>query len=170
MLSFLSHLLSASPKNPSVVLAIGAIGTSTDYIHAIPEDGTVECWTSGGTTPTVFRAYGAKEVSREFLGTLTLDGDEDTFALQESIAEKVRKYLADATSPGAGQEQEGQTKSIPLQLLVDRVLRPVGLEVIREREGRADTTKGARAVPVLLVYVSRRKPGPIIGEPRSFYW
>ena len=87
-----------------------------------------------------------------------LNRDESMSALHDTLIERVRKALEDATSSNQGQNQGSQVgaRDIPLQLIVNGILRPVVLETIREREGQAESTnlKNTRTRSVFLVYIS----------------
>ena len=153
---------------PSALLVIGKFGATINVLHLIPENGSIERFSL--TTPpsmTTFRHGGAKEQTREQIGTVTLyvgDGETtDTFL--DDIETRIRKPWDDSLGLNPAQLQTG---SVEVTRLVQDVLKPAALNAIYDREGRDRSMNATQTYPVFVVYIAHSKAGEILGEPTSF--
>ena len=153
---------------PSALLVIGRFGATINVLHLIPENGSIERFSL--TTPpsmTTFRHGGAKEQTREQIGTVTLyvgDGETtDTFL--DDIETRIRKLWDDSLGLNPAQLQTG---SVEVTRLVQDVLKPAALDAIHDREGQDRSMNATQTYPVFVVHIARSKTGGILGEPTSF--
>ena len=152
-------------RYPSAVLLMGTLGSSINVLHLIPEDGTIERYSSSQSS-TKFREGGAKEQAREQIGTVTLhiqDG-EHILSFVDDVKSQVLKLWND--SPDMRQSQLQATSRDTIHL-VQVILKPAALSAIHEREGRDCCVDTIKTYPVFVIHVLRSRPGGILKEPRS---
>ncbi|KAJ5800487.1 uncharacterized protein N7518_002555 [Penicillium psychrosexuale] len=166
MLARLKNIFTSS-TNPSVLLVVGKFGARIHVLHLIPEDGTIErfCLVMPSSF-TTFRYRGARELSREQIGTVTLDvGDgviRNTFL--DDVKTRIYKLQNDSLSSSPAQLQTGSTE---VTQLVQDVLRPVALDAIHEREVRDRSMRATETYPVFIIYITR-SPGRSFLEMTSY--
>lgn len=175
----------APPSVPSALLVVGDFDRKISSLHLVPEDGTIERF--GQTMPpnTILRYNGAKEVSREQIGKVTIyhgDGERLTGFLDDMTTRVCELWNSSISS--------SPTRSIEVSQLVQDVLRPVavdavgerkagedeihekeiGEEVIREKKRRQCSTLNAtETYGVYIIRITRRKAGKILPlNPTSF--
>ncbi|DAA73081.1 hypothetical protein H112_03897 [Trichophyton rubrum D6] len=150
------------PRNPSVILAVGEDHGTIDVLHLHPETGDVERFGISSHSPT-FRCDGSRETTREQIGTVTLPagGCTVTGSFLEDVTAQIRKRWDNSmVSNPSSVESVAQ--------LVQEVLKPATLEVIRERKEGGVAAKETKTHSVYLIYITRPKPGKVVSlEPTS---
>lgn len=170
--SFLS-MFSPSQGAPSALILIRIPGGRADAVlHIVPEDGTIETFSvtdASSSNRTTFRQYGAVEQSREELGVVVLRAlpeEWDLGFLDRDVRARVEKIMRSSSIFSAAQKQ--QAGSVDVALLVEEILKPAALDAIYAMEGRVLPKDAAvETYHVSIIYVNRKKPGQICGEPRS---
>ncbi|KAI1916582.1 hypothetical protein LOZ65_005216 [Ophidiomyces ophidiicola] len=144
------------PPNPSAVVVIGSFGVSIKCLHVVPEDGTIECFTTK-PAPSSFRLYGATEQSRQQIGTVTV---ENHLQFMGEIEKRIRE-LWNKTSC-LNLETQQQLDDTAVSKLVQNVLQPAALSAIDAQEGRERSPVATNTHPVYIVFINRARPGKIV--------
>ncbi|KAG5287628.1 hypothetical protein I7I50_12227 [Histoplasma capsulatum G186AR] len=147
---------------PSALLVVGKFGATIHVLHLVPEDGAIERFSL--TTPSsTFRYGGATEQGRQQIGVVTLhvgDGETTTNFLND-IEARARKLWNSSLSLSPA-------RSVEVIQLVQNVLQPAALDVIREKEGRDRSMNATQMYPVFVVHIARSRAGRILmAEPTS---
>ncbi|KAJ3491271.1 hypothetical protein NLG97_g5627 [Lecanicillium saksenae] len=158
----LSKLINAfsTPKIPSVLLALGDVGSTIDILHLVPEDGICERFSLYPSTDT-FRYGGATEKAREKIGNVTIyagDG-ESTRSFFGDVETRARKLRDDLSSLNIAQQQAG---SVDVTQLAQDILKPAAMAAIQQREMRERSMNATQTYSVYIVYVDRSRTGKII--------
>ncbi|EGC41004.1 conserved hypothetical protein [Histoplasma capsulatum var. duboisii H88] len=136
---------------PSALLVVGKFGATIHVLHLVPEDGAIERFSL--TTPSsTFRNGGATEQARQQIGLVTLhvgDGETTTNFLND-IEARARKLWNSSLSLSP-------TRSVEVIQLVQNVLQPAALDVIREKEGRDRSMNATQMYPVFVVHIARSR-------------
>ncbi|KAK2759115.1 hypothetical protein FQN54_003214 [Arachnomyces sp. PD_36] len=120
----LARLKSAifSPGIPSALLAIGTFGTTVEFLHLIPENGTTERF-SLTSSATTFRRYGATEQSRQQIGDITLHEQDlealDTFV--DDVEARARQLWKGSLKAADVQEGEMEATRLVQDVLRQRI-------------------------------------------------
>ncbi|PYH29680.1 uncharacterized protein BO87DRAFT_368460 [Aspergillus neoniger CBS 115656] len=137
MLSHLKNIFTLSTSPPSVLLVRAMI----HVLHLLPEDGTIQRF-GLSTRSTPFRYRGAREQTREQIGTVTL-------------------YV------GEGETPKSFLDDVETRFLQD-VLKPAALDAIHERKDRERSMRATQTYPVYVVYILRPRSGRSMTELTSF--
>lgn len=152
---------------PSAILAFRKSGFWVDYLHLLPEDGSME-WFKNNDRSSTFHHHGATEKIREQLATITLR-DINGEGLDEFIKDikaRVGELWDDSMKLSETELQKGEFEMITP--LVENVLRPAVLDTMREREGRESSGGGTATYSISLIYIQRSRPRLISYSPRCF--
>ncbi|KAI0729717.1 hypothetical protein C8Q72DRAFT_297801 [Fomitopsis betulina] len=152
---------------PSALIVIDGTNGAT-FSHCVPEDGYIECMRTNTTT---IHEGGAIGKAREQIGTIRLAEDQSGLPsiVLKDLEVKVRKLWSDTfgresplNTPPKRAKSFTPADTVDVARLVDCVLRPAMLEVIRETECR-DTGNG-KTLSVYIEYVKRSRLGTIFGQ------
>ncbi|PGH05711.1 hypothetical protein AJ79_06727 [Helicocarpus griseus UAMH5409] len=154
----LAHLKKAlTPQSyPSALIVIGTFGGSMDMLHLVPESGGVERF-----------GYMASYYTFRRIGTATLqkgDGDSE-WKFLDNVESKVGKLWSNFQSSTS--LAPVQTGAAQVDQIVEDVLKPAALAVIRERGERPRSTNGTKDVPVYIVRIKRPKAREILTDPTT---
>lgn len=165
MLSHLKDVFTPA-TSPSALLVLGQPGSKVHILHLVPENNIYERF-SLTTSATTFKQGGAKEQTREQIGTVTLHvGDgETTIKFMDDVEARIRKLRDDFSGSSPPQQQMG---TAGVAQLVQDLLKPAAMDAIRDREVRERSTNATQVYPVYIIYIKRSRGGPILGEPTSF--
>ncbi|PGH18104.1 hypothetical protein AJ79_00732 [Helicocarpus griseus UAMH5409] len=166
MLSRLKNAIAPTgPRNPSALIAVTSEHSIT-VLHLVPEDGTIEQWGFGNTSPTTpFRYSGAREQTREQIGVVALqikDGD-GPIAFLNDVATKVRQLWDDSPSLNPTL-RTGTTEAI--QQLIQDVLQPAAVDAIRKRGEQDHAVNAAGTHSILIIRITRSRSGRILTDKR----
>ncbi|KAK2752757.1 hypothetical protein FQN55_005889 [Onygenales sp. PD_40] len=143
---------------PSVFLAVSK-SNFIEVLHILPENGHIERFSMTTHSPT-FRHRGTKEQTRELIGEVTIyvgDG-ETTFGFVNDVKTRARK-LWDRSQILL------QPESVDvIHRLEKEVLRPAGLDTIREREGRNRSPNETQTYSVFIIRINRSRAGRILSD------
>ncbi|EFR00389.1 hypothetical protein MGYG_03393 [Nannizzia gypsea CBS 118893] len=150
------------PRNPSVILAVGEDRGSIEFLHLHPETGEVERFRTSCRLST-FQSHGSRETTRKQIGTVTLPakGLASADGFFEDVTAQVRERWDDfmASNP---------SNIDSVARLVQDVLKPAALEVIKGRGGRDAAGKETETHSVFLIYITRPQPERVTSlEPTS---
>ena len=147
-------------SHPSAVLVVGTYNVDiVEVFHIIPENGTLEQF-SRRYNGSVTRGYGATDLSRELLGSATVYGNDENM---ENLVEGLKKRIPELLTQSRVMDIKTWRTATRVSRLVDEVLRPAGLEALKEREERTAHSIGAVTgqFSVYLILVKRPRPGPL---------
>ena len=144
----------------SAVIAVDTSGDRVCILHVVPEDGKMERYSTYNPGDPMCN-YGATELSRELLGSVTVyDDNENVGDFVEDLKRRIPQLLAQS----GVMEAPLRSTSARVSRLVGEVLRPAATEALKEREGRTAHSMSAVTdhFSVYILSIKRARPEPLL--------